>query len=333
MLGGRDCSIQRRHQKLIEEAPPPGLDPAPGRGSQPAQQRSPRRSATGAGTAEFLVDGSRGLLPRAERPDPGRAPRHRGGDRPRHRRAAAARRRRRGQSSSDGRAAGHAIEARLYAEDPRTFLPQAGRIDRLVFPAGIRVDAGVAEGDEIGVSYDPLLAKLIAHGADRQDAIAQLARRSTRPSSRGSSRTSRSCAGSCVTRRSGPAAVSIARSSSSTRRSRRRRCGHPPRAVRGSLAAQPTLAPPAAAPDVDTRRPGRARARGHGAIVAPMPGTVVGVGVAVGRRRSIAAAATGRPRGDEDGDARARTVRVTVTPSTSLPAIRSPPASLLVELG
>ena len=69
---------------------------------------------------------------------------------------------------------GHAIEARLYAEDPQSFLPQAGAIRRLVLPAGIRVDAGVEEGDEIGLSYDPLIAKLIAHGADRDDAIARL---------------------------------------------------------------------------------------------------------------------------------------------------------------
>ena len=71
-------------------------------------------------------------------------------------------------------ARGHAIEARLYAEDPQSFLPQAGAIRRLVLPAAIRVDAGVEEGDEIGLSYDPLIAKLIALGADRDDAIARL---------------------------------------------------------------------------------------------------------------------------------------------------------------
>src|SRR5205085_491452 len=58
---------------------------------------------------------------------------------------------------------GHAVEVRLYAEDPRTFLPQAGTIERLRLPAGVRVDAGVAEGDEIGTSYDPMIAKLIAY--------------------------------------------------------------------------------------------------------------------------------------------------------------------------
>src|SRR6266542_3418106 len=70
---------------------------------------------------------------------------------------------------------GHAVEVRLYAEDPRTFLPQAGRIERLRFPSGIRVDAGVDEGDEVGTSYDPLLAKLIAHGQTREEALDRLA--------------------------------------------------------------------------------------------------------------------------------------------------------------
>src|SRR5207237_289271 len=70
---------------------------------------------------------------------------------------------------------GHAVEVRLYAEDPRTFLPQAGRIERLRFPSGIRVDAGVEEGDEVGTAYDPLLAKLIAHAATRDDALGRLA--------------------------------------------------------------------------------------------------------------------------------------------------------------
>ena len=72
-------------------------------------------------------------------------------------------------------ARGHAVEVRLYAEDPRTFLPQAGRIERLRLPASIRVDAGVAEGDEVGTAYDPMIAKLIAHGATRDEALDRLA--------------------------------------------------------------------------------------------------------------------------------------------------------------
>jgi acetyl/propionyl-CoA carboxylase alpha subunit len=70
---------------------------------------------------------------------------------------------------------GHAVEVRLYAEDPRTFLPQAGRIERLRLPASVRVDAGVAEGDEIGTGYDSLIAKLIASGDSREEALDRLA--------------------------------------------------------------------------------------------------------------------------------------------------------------
>jgi acetyl/propionyl-CoA carboxylase alpha subunit len=69
---------------------------------------------------------------------------------------------------------GHAVEVRLYAEDPRTFLPQAGRIERLRLAETIRVDAGVAEGDEVGTSYDPMIAKLIAHGGTRDEALDRL---------------------------------------------------------------------------------------------------------------------------------------------------------------
>ena len=64
---------------------------------------------------------------------------------------------------------------RLYAEDPRSFLPQAGRIERLRLPTGIRVDAGVEEGDEIGLAYDPMIAKLIAQGRTRDEALDRLA--------------------------------------------------------------------------------------------------------------------------------------------------------------
>ena len=70
---------------------------------------------------------------------------------------------------------GHAVEVRLYAEDPRTFLPQAGRIERLRLPASVRVDAGVAEGDEIGTGYDSMIAKLIASGETRDEALDRLA--------------------------------------------------------------------------------------------------------------------------------------------------------------
>src|SRR5436305_9553352 len=70
---------------------------------------------------------------------------------------------------------GCAVEVRLYAEDPRTFLPQAGTLERLRLPEGIRVDSGVREGDEIGTAYDPLIAKLIASGDTRAEALDRLA--------------------------------------------------------------------------------------------------------------------------------------------------------------
>jgi acetyl/propionyl-CoA carboxylase alpha subunit len=70
---------------------------------------------------------------------------------------------------------GHAVEVRLYAEDPRTFLPQAGPVQKLRLPAGIRVDAGVEQGDEVGLAYDPMIAKLVAHGAGRAEALDRLA--------------------------------------------------------------------------------------------------------------------------------------------------------------
>jgi 3-methylcrotonyl-CoA carboxylase alpha subunit len=70
---------------------------------------------------------------------------------------------------------GHAVEVRLYAEDPRSFLPQAGRLERLRLPEGIRVDSGVRERDEIGTAYDPLIAKLIAAGDTRAEAFDRLA--------------------------------------------------------------------------------------------------------------------------------------------------------------
>jgi acetyl/propionyl-CoA carboxylase alpha subunit len=69
---------------------------------------------------------------------------------------------------------GHAVEVRLYAEDPRTFFPQTGTVERLRLPTGIRVDSGVAEGDEVGVGYDPMIAKLIAHGPTRDAALDRL---------------------------------------------------------------------------------------------------------------------------------------------------------------
>jgi len=197
----RDCSLQRRHQKVIEEAPAPGMDEATREAVCGAAVRAAKAvNYEGAGTIEFIADGSEGL--RADRiwfmemntrlqvehpvteaitgvdlvewqlrvasgePLP--------------------------RSQSQIRMKGHAIEARLYAENPvNGFLPSIGRLDYFRLPmkiepyeyvsvngfrskfeydAEIRVDTGFEEGDEITPHYDPMIAKLIAHGPDRLDA-------------------------------------------------------------------------------------------------------------------------------------------------------------------
>jgi acetyl/propionyl-CoA carboxylase alpha subunit len=173
-LGERECSIQRRHQKVLEESPSPALDPAlRAEMSEAAVAFARAVGYESAGTAEFMLDGRafwflelNGRIqvehpvtelvtgvdlvqaqiriasgePLDVRPDP----------------------------------SGHAVEVRLYAEDPRTFLPQTGTVERLRLPTGIRVDSGVAEGDEVGVGYDPMIAKLIAYGATRDEALDRL---------------------------------------------------------------------------------------------------------------------------------------------------------------
>src|SRR5882757_9971552 len=191
VLGERDCSLQRRHQKVIEETPAPGLPGEVRRQLHDAAARAARTIGyTGAGTVEFLVarDGRPYFLEMNTRlqvehpvtecvtgldlvawqlriaegaalpPEPP-APR------------------------------GHAIEARLYAEDPaRGWQPQPGRLHLLQVPgvdveftvppgrdAGLRLDAGVSGGEEIGVHYDPMLAKVIAGAPTRAEAVRRLA--------------------------------------------------------------------------------------------------------------------------------------------------------------
>ena len=185
----RDCSLQRRHQKVIEEAPAPGMDEATREAICAAAVRAAKAvDYEGAGTIEFIADGSEGL--RADRiwfmemntrlqvehpvteeitgvdlvewqlrvasgePLPMR--------------------------QEELSINGHAIEARLYAEDPATgFLPSTGRLER--FEVGrlarghrFRIETGVEQGDEISPFYDPMIAKLVVHGATRQVAIANL---------------------------------------------------------------------------------------------------------------------------------------------------------------
>jgi acetyl/propionyl-CoA carboxylase alpha subunit len=174
-LGDRDCSVQRRNQKVLEETPAPGLAEELREGLCNAAVMLARELGyTNAGTVEFLVSGDRfwfielNARLQVEHPvtelvtglDLVEQQLHLavGADVP-----------------AVPPPEGHAVEARVYAEHPLTLLPQAGRIDALVLPDGIRVDAGVEAGDEVSVAYDPLLAKLVAHGPTRDAAFDALA--------------------------------------------------------------------------------------------------------------------------------------------------------------
>jgi acetyl/propionyl-CoA carboxylase alpha subunit len=175
-LGERECSVQRRHQKVLEEAPSPALDPAlRARMSDAAVAFARAVGYRSAGTAEFVLDADGDFFflelnarIQVEHPVTELVT---GLDLVREQLRVAAGER---LELPPVDLRGHAVEVRLYAEDPRTFLPQGGRIERLRLPAGIRVDAGVAEGDEINLAYDPLIAKLIAHGPSREEALLRL---------------------------------------------------------------------------------------------------------------------------------------------------------------
>ncbi|PSC03011.1 carbamoyl-phosphate synthase subunit L [Alsobacter soli] len=183
----RDCSLQRRHQKVIEEAPAPGMTAevrsAMGRAAVEAARAV---GYVGAGTVEFIADGSNGLTPdgfffmemntrlQVEHPVTEAIT---GLDLVELQFRVAA-----GErlpfSQDDLNIEGHAVEARLYAEDPeKGFLPSTGRLWALRFPDAerLRIDAGVAEGDAVTPFYDPMIAKVIAHGDTREDALERLA--------------------------------------------------------------------------------------------------------------------------------------------------------------
>ena len=177
-LGERDCSIQRRHQKVLEEAPSPALDPElRARMSAAAVDFARAIGYESAGTAEFVLDGrdfwflELNARIQVEHPVTELVT---GIDIVREQLRIAA-----GEPLSPeverSDLHGHAVEVRLYAEDPKSFLPQAGRLERLRLPDGVRVDSGVREGDEIGTAYDPLIAKLIAAGETREEALDRLA--------------------------------------------------------------------------------------------------------------------------------------------------------------
>jgi len=180
----RDCSLQRRHQKVIEEAPAPGMTPEMRAAMGQAAVRAARAIGyAGAGTVEFIVDGSRGLRPdgfwfmemntrlQVEHPVTEAIT---GIDLVEWQLRVAA-----GEPlparQEDLTIRGHAFEARLYAEDvPAGFLPATGRLYHLAFPQGARIDTGVRSGDAISPWYDPMIAKVITHGPTRAVALGRL---------------------------------------------------------------------------------------------------------------------------------------------------------------
>ena len=174
-LGERECSVQRRHQKVLEESPSAAVDPElRARMSDAAVAFARAIGYESAGTAEFMLEGrdfyflELNARIQVEHPVTELVT---GVDLVREQLRVA-----RGERLATGsRLVGHAVEVRLYAEDPVTFLPQAGTVERLRLPEGLRVDAGVAEGDEVGTSYDPMIAKLVAYGDTRADAYDRLA--------------------------------------------------------------------------------------------------------------------------------------------------------------
>jgi acetyl/propionyl-CoA carboxylase alpha subunit len=175
-LGERECSIQRRYQKVLEESPSQAVDDdLRTRMTDAALALGRALGYQNAGTAEFILDGEDfyflelNARIQVEHPVTERVT---GIDLVEQQLRIA-----------EGEAlrldprdpAGYAVEVRLYAEDPRTFLPQAGRISRLRLPEGVRVDAGVEAGDQVPLEYDPLIAKLIAQGETREEALDSLA--------------------------------------------------------------------------------------------------------------------------------------------------------------
>ncbi len=180
-LGERECSIQRRHQKILEETPSPAVDPElRARMGEAAVEAARAVRYRNAGTVEFLLDAQGRFYflemnTRLQVEHPVTEMVY-GVDL-----VAAQVRTAAGEGLGFDPASlcprGHAVEARIYAEDPaQGFLPQTGSVLRLRIPhrPGLRVDAGLAEGREVGLYYDPLLAKVIAWGEDRATATSRL---------------------------------------------------------------------------------------------------------------------------------------------------------------
>ncbi|MDX3837126.1 5-oxoprolinase/urea amidolyase family protein [Streptomyces europaeiscabiei] len=178
-FGDRDCSLQRRNQKVVEEAPAPGLpDHVRERLTASARDLCASVEYRSAGTVEFVYDAAREeayfleVNARLQVEHPVTEEIY-GVDL-----VAWMLRLARGDSAvvqAPAQPRGHAVEARIYAEDPsRAHRPSAGLLTRVEFPPGVRVDGWVETGTEITTSYDPLLAKVVAHGSDRAHALRRL---------------------------------------------------------------------------------------------------------------------------------------------------------------
>jgi 3-methylcrotonyl-CoA carboxylase alpha subunit len=183
----RDCSAQRRHQKVIEEAPAPGMTPALRKAMTEAAVKAAKAiSYSGAGTIEFIVDASQGLKAdrfwfmemntrlQVEHPVTEMVT---GTDLVEWQLRVAAGERL-PKTQSEIQLSGHAFEARIYAEDAaKGFLPATGTLHHLAFPdsapegATMRIETGVRAGDAISPFYDPMIAKLVVHAKDRQAAL------------------------------------------------------------------------------------------------------------------------------------------------------------------
>jgi acetyl/propionyl-CoA carboxylase alpha subunit len=281
-LGERDCSVQRRHQKVLEEAPAPRLDDTlRGRLHDAAVAFGRAIGYRGAGTVEFVIDGDAffflelngriqvehpvteavtglDLVERQIRIAEGEV------------------------QAPPPAIRGHAVEVRLYAEDPRTFLPQAGRIERLRLPSGsIRVDSGVEEGDEIGLSYDPMIAKLVTHAPTRDEALDRLAD-ALAEAEIGGVTTNLPFLRWLVAHpvvRAGEATTAFLTEQTPLSAPPLVR---PAAAFRAPWRLNLPAPPPAPPPDVDveSHRPGVSQ--GESAVTAPMPGTVIRVEVEPG---------------------------------------------------
>ncbi|WMT90828.1 acetyl/propionyl/methylcrotonyl-CoA carboxylase subunit alpha [Pelagibacterium sp. H642] len=180
----RDCSVQRRHQKVIEEAPAPGMDEVTREAICAAAVKAAQAvNYVGAGTIEFIADATEGLKPdrvwfmemntrlQVEHPVTEQIT---GVDLVEWQLRIAA-----GEhlpkSQEDLRFSGWSVEARLYAEDPaRDFMPSTGRLEIFDLPGGVRVETGVERGDAITSFYDPMIAKLIATCETREQAVDRL---------------------------------------------------------------------------------------------------------------------------------------------------------------